>query len=129
MISLPSKWPRDTHWALHEQYRTAIILSASRASRWQLTRTVDVPVARWKSAPMRHSNRLAFLTLVSLFTAACTDTTGTSSPAASISSGPDTQVTPSALQNDSRELVTILRHPNDSRLLRIHGDFVSQEQT
>src|SRR4051794_28918930 len=77
---------------------------------------------------MRHSNRLAFLTLVSLSAAACGDTTGSSSPAAKTISAFDAQIAPTALQNDSREVVSILRQPNDGRLLRIHGEFVSQEQ-
>ncbi len=77
---------------------------------------------------MRHSNRLAFLTLVSLAAVSCDDTTGSSSSGTTTTSGFDAQAAPAPLQSDSREVVTILRRQSDTRLLRIHGDFVSQEQ-
>jgi len=76
---------------------------------------------------MRHSNPFAILALVSISAAACGDTIGSSSPATKTNSVSGPQVAPSALQNDSRTPVTILRDPNDGHLLRIHGDFVSAE--
>jgi hypothetical protein len=76
---------------------------------------------------MRHSNPFRYLTLVSLFVAACGDTTGSSAVVINTNPALEAQVAPRALQNDSRQTVTILRDPNEGHILRIHGEFVSSE--
>ncbi len=78
---------------------------------------------------MRRSFCFAALALVSASSAACNDLPAAPSKPASTSHSFDALGPPAPLQADSTSPVTILRQAGDGRLLRVHGEFVSREQS